>query len=59
MKISELDPKEIEHMSTLDWEHLMEYLEKKHGIEFKEEFVKNLKNKIQTQMDRAGEKWRN
>ena len=39
MKISELDPKEIEYMSTLEWEPLMVYLEKKHGIELKEEFV--------------------
>ena len=59
MKFSELDPKEIEYMSTLDWEPLMIYLEEKYGIELKEEFVNKLKNKIQSQMDEAGEKWRN
>ncbi len=46
-------------MSTLDWEPLMIYLEEKYGIELKEEFVNKLKNKIQSQMDEAGEKWRN
>ncbi|MBC8501513.1 MAG: hypothetical protein H8D35_00095 [Nitrosopumilus sp.] len=59
MRFSELDPAEIEYMSTLEWEPLMIYLEKKHGIEFKDEFVNKLKNKIQNQMDEAGEKWRN
>ncbi len=59
MKFSELDPKEVEYISTLEWEPLMIYLEKKYGIEFKEEFVNELKNKIQNQMDEAGEKWRN
>jgi hypothetical protein len=59
MKFSELDPKEVEYISTLEWEPLMIYLEKKYGIEFKEEFVNKLKNKIQNQMDEAGEKWRN
>ena len=46
-------------MSTLDWKSLMIYLEKKYGMEFKEEFVEKLKNKIQNQMDEVGEKWRN
>ena len=59
MKFSELDPKEIEYMSTLEWAPLMIYLEKKHGIEFREEFVNKLKNKIQSQMDKTDEKWRN
>ncbi len=51
MKFSELDPKEIEYMSMLEWEPLMIYLEKKYGMEFKEEFVKKLKNKIKSQID--------
>ncbi len=59
MKFSQLDPKDIEYMSTLEWDPLMIYLEKKYGIEFKEEFVIILKNKIQNQFDDTGEKWRN
>ena len=34
MKVSDLDPKEIEYICTLDWDPLMTYLEKKYGIEF-------------------------
>ncbi len=59
MKFSQLDPREIEYMSTLEWESLMIYLEKKYGIEFKEDVVTGLKNKIQNQFDEAGEKWKN
>jgi len=59
MKFSKLDPKEIEHMSTLDWESLMIYLEKKYGMEVKEDFMNQFKNRIQNQMEKAGEKWRN
>ena len=51
MKSGILDPGEIEYCCSLDWDSLMIYLEKKHGKEFKEQFVKNLKNKIQKQMD--------
>ncbi len=59
MKFSQLDPKEIEYLSTLEWAPLMIYLEKKYGIEFKEDFVTRLKNKIQNQFDETGEKWKN
>ncbi len=59
MKFSQLDPKELEYMSTLEWDPLMIYLEKKYGIEFKEDFVIRLKNKIQNQFDETGEKWKN
>ena len=59
MKFSQLDPKELEYMSTLEWDPLMIYLEKKYGIEFKEDVVTGLKNKIQNQFDEAGEKWKN
>ncbi len=59
MNFSQLDPKEIEYISTLEWESLMIYLEKKYGIEFKEDVVTGLKNKIQNQFDEAGEKWKN
>ena len=34
MKIVQLDPNEIEYCSTLEWEPLMIYLEKKYGIKF-------------------------
>ncbi len=59
MKFSQLDPREIEYMSTLEWESLMIYLEKKYGIEFKEDFVTGLKNKIQNQFNETGETWKN
>ena len=59
MKFSQLDPREIEYMSTLEWESLMIYLEKKYGIEFKEDVVTGLKNKIQNQFNETGEKWKN
>ena len=59
MKFSQLDPKEIEYMSTLEWESLMIYLEKKYGIEFKEDVVTGLKNKIQNRFNETGETWKN
>ena len=59
MNFSQLDPKEIEYISTLEWEPLMIYLEKKYGIEFKEDFVTELKNKIQNQFNETGEIWKN
>ena len=59
MKFSQLDPKEIEYISTLEWEPLMIYLEKKYGIEFKEDVVTGLKNKIQNQFNKTGETWKN
>ena len=59
MNFSQLDPKEIEYISTLEWEPLMIYLEKKYGIEFKEDVVTGLKNKIQNQFNETGEKWKN
>ena len=59
MKFSKLDPKEIEYMSTLDWESLMTYLEKKYGIEVKEDFANKFKNKIKNQLEKTGERWRN
>ena len=59
MKLTKLDPKELEYMSTLEWKPLMIYLEKKHGIAFRDEFVNKLKNKIQEKIEEADEKWRN
>ncbi len=59
MKFSQLDPKELEYMSTLEWDPLMIYLEKKYGIEFKEDVVTGLKNKIQNQFNKTGETWKN
>ncbi len=59
MKFSQLDPREIEYMATLDWRPLLIYLEKKHGIEIKEEFIEKLKNKIQTQINETKKKWIN
>ncbi len=34
-------------MATLNWDPLMEYLENKYGIEYKEEVKKRLSNVIQ------------
>ena len=31
-------------MATLDWDHLMRYLENKYGIEYKDEVKKRLSN---------------
>ena len=59
MNFSQLDPREIEYMSTLEWESLMIYLEKKYGIEFKEDVVTGLKNKIQNRFNETGETWKN
>ena len=40
-------------MATLKWDPLMEYLENKYGIEYKEEVKKRLSNVIR---ERKGEK---
>ena len=42
MKIIEVDQKELKYWCTLDWDPLMSYLEKKFGIEFKNEVKKRI-----------------
>ena len=37
MKEIKVDQKEIKYWCTLDWDPLMSYLEKKYGIEYKNE----------------------
>jgi len=59
MKIVRLDPKEVEYCSTLNWEELMTYLEKKYGIEFQEQFAKQIMDKVQKNFDATDKKWRN
>jgi len=59
MKIVKLDPKEVDYCSTLDWEELMTYLEKKYGIEYQEHFVKQIIEKVQKNFDATDKKWRN
>ena len=57
MKIVRLDPKEVEYCSTLNWEELMTYLEKKYGIEFQEQFAKQIMDKVQKNFDATDKKW--
>ena len=59
LKFSELDPKEIEFMATLDWRELMTYLEKKYSIEFRDEFVSKFQNQFQNQFKETDDKWKN
>ncbi|MDF2427973.1 MAG: hypothetical protein OPY07_01840 [Nitrosopumilus sp.] len=47
MKFFKLPQKELEYMATLKWDPLMEYLENKYGIEYKEEVKKRLDSVIQ------------
>jgi len=42
MKEIKVDQKELEYWCTLDWDPLMSYLEKKYGIEFKNEVKKRI-----------------
>ena len=59
MKEVRLDPKEVEYCSTLEWDELMTYLEKKYGAEFKEQFTKQIIEKMQKGIDATDKKWRN
>jgi len=59
MKVVRLDPDEIEYCSTLEWGELMTYLEKKYGIEFQEQFTKQIMEKVQKNFDATDKKWRN
>ena len=42
MKIIKVDQKELEYWCTLDWDPLMSYLEKKYGIEYKNEIKRRM-----------------
>ena len=44
MKFFGLPKKELDYMATLDWKSLMTYLEKKYGIEYKNEVKRRLEN---------------
>jgi len=46
LKFIGLKHKELKYCATLDWDPLMEYLEKKYGILYKNEFKKRLVNTI-------------
>ena len=59
MRVSELDPKEIEYICTLDWEPLKIYLEKKYGKKLKDEFVEIVTKNMQKRIDDTDKKWRN
>jgi len=59
MKVSDLDPQEIKYIATLDWDHLMIYLEKKYGMEFRDQVKEHIKNSIQKRMDNSRKEWEN
>ena len=59
MKVSDLDPKEIEYICTLEWDPLMVYLEKKYGKQFKEDFTNHIIKNMQKGIDDTDKKWRN
>jgi hypothetical protein len=59
MKISDLDPREIQYIATLDWDPLMIYLEKKYGTEFRDQVKEHIKNSIQKRMDNSRKEWEN
>lgn len=52
MKFINLEPKELEYCSTLDWNSLMTYLEKKYGVAYKNEFKKRLEKAFEKEMAR-------
>jgi hypothetical protein len=59
MKVSDLDPQEIQYMATLDWNSLMIYLEEKYGVEFREQVKEHIRNSIQKRMDNSQKEWEN
>ena len=59
MKISDLDPKEIKYIAILDWDSLMIYLEKKYGVEFREQYKEHIKNSLQQKPDDTDKMWGN
>jgi hypothetical protein len=59
LKVSDLDPKEIKYICTLEWKPLMIYLEKKFGKKLKEDFVKTVAKNIQRRIDDTDKKWVN
>jgi len=46
MKFVGLPKEELEYMATLDWKSLMIHLEKKYGIEYKDEVKRRLEKVI-------------
>ena len=56
MKILKLDPNEIEYCSTLEWEPLMIYLERKYGIKFQQQFAKQIMQKVENNINEENEK---
>ena len=52
----QLDPNEIEYCSTLEWEPLMIYLEKKYGIKFQQQFAKQIMEKVENNINEGNEK---
>ena len=51
-----LDPNEIEYCSTLEWEPLMIYLERKYGIKFQQQFEKQIMEKVENNINEGNEK---
>jgi len=46
LKFFKLPKKELDYISTLEWDQLMEYLENKYGVEYRDEMKKRLGNVI-------------
>jgi len=58
MKIIKVDQKELEYWCTLDWDPLMSYLEKKYGIEYKNEIKRRLVNGMNEEQRKKEDKER-
>jgi len=50
MKFRKLSPEELQYISTLDWNELMIHLERKFGVEYKNQMEKNLVKVIEKRM---------
>jgi len=50
MNISDLDPKEIKYIVTLEWSLQLTYLEKKYGTEFKNKFKNRIRDLVESEV---------
>ena len=50
MKFRKLSPEELDYISKLDWDELMIHLERKFGVEYKNQMEKNLSKAISKRM---------
>jgi hypothetical protein len=52
MKFFGLPKKELDYMATLEWAPLMNYLEKKYGVEYRDEVAKRLDKVMKKNKDK-------